>query len=206
MKKHLAPLVLAALLLSACSQILAAAAPTLVRDPARVPAGMYAVEPDHTQVIFSVSHFGFTNYFGSFSNVSGSLSLTPKNPAAMSVSVSVPVSSVSTTSQKLNEKLVAADWLGAADYPAMVFRSTGVILTGENTANVTGTLTLHGVTKPLTLRATFNAAGVNILDGKETVGFSLTGSLTRSDFGVGKLVPLVGDDIQLIISAAFEKQ
>ena len=195
----------AALLLPACAQILQAAWTPPSKNPASVPAGTYAVEPAHTQVLFSVSHFGFTNYYGNFSGASGTLKLNPKRVADMSVSISVPVSSVATTSTKLDEELRAADWLDAAHYPAMVFRSTKVTQTGPDAADVQGTLTLHGVTKPLTLHATFNGSGVNMLDHKQTVGFSLSGSLRRSDFGVTKYVPLVSDEVTLIISAAFEK-
>jgi len=207
MNKRLAIPALAAtaFILPACTQILLAAAPPVIHDPASVPAGTYAIEPSHTQVVFSVNHFGFTTYFGNFSDVSGNLSVVPNNPSAMSVSVSVPVSSVSTTSTKLTDDLKAADWLDAAHYPAMIFRSTSVTPTGKTTADIAGTLTLHGVTKPLVLHATFNGAGVNILDQKQTVGFQLTGTVKRSEFGVAKYVPLVSDEVQLIISAAFEK-
>ncbi len=195
----------AALLLPACAQILQAAWSPPSRDPSHVKAGTYKVEPYHTQVLFSVLHFGFTNYYGNFSNASGSLSVNPKKIGDMSVSISVPVSSVATTSTVLDGELRAADWLDAAHYPTMVFRSTKVTQTGRDTADVDGMLTLHGVTKPLTLHATFNGSGVNMLDHKETVGFSLTGSLKRSDFGVTKYVPLVSDEVTLMISAAFEK-
>jgi polyisoprenoid-binding protein YceI len=207
MKKHLGvtALVAAAIVLPACTQILMAAAPPPTHDPAKVPPGNYSIEPYHTQVLFSVNHLGFTNFYGNFSNVSGSLVLDAKKAAGDTVTITVPVKSVSTTSPKLNEELVAADWLDAAQFPTMEFRSTGVKLTGKATADVAGTLTLHGVTKPLTLHATFIGAGVNILDKHETVGFQLTGTLKRSDFGVSKYVPLVSDEIQLTIEAAFEK-
>ncbi len=194
----------AALLLPSCAQILAAAAPPTIHDPSRVKAGTYTVDPSHTQVLFSVLHLGFTNYYGNFSGVSGSLSVVPKKPASMAVSISVPVASVTTTSSKLDGELKSADWLDAAHYPTMVFRSETVTPTGPTTADVAGTLTLHGVSKPLTLHATFIGAGVNVLDKKQTVGFQLSGSLKRSDFGVTKYVPLVSDDVTLMISAAFE--
>ncbi len=195
----------AALLLPACAQILAAAAPPVIHDPARVQPGTYTVDPTHTQVLFSVLHLGFTQYYGNFSGVSGSLSVVPQQPSAMAVTISVPVASVSTTSPKLDGELKSADWLDAARYPTMVFRSQTVTPTGATTADVAGTLTLHGVTLPLTLHATFVGAGVNILDHKETVGFQLSGTVKRSDFGVTKYVPLVSDDVVLMISAAFER-
>jgi polyisoprenoid-binding protein YceI len=195
----------AVLVLPACTQILLAAMPAPNKDPARVPGGTYMVEPGHTQVLFSVDHMGFTYFSGNFSGASGSLTLTPKNPATMSVKVSVPVASVSTTVPKLTEELNAADWLDAAHYPTMVFRSTSVKPTGNGKADVAGMLTLHGVTKPLTLHATFVGAGMNILSKHETVGFELSGALKRSDFGVSKYVPLIGDTVTITINAAFEK-
>lgn len=195
----------AALMLPACAQILQAAWTPPSKDAAHIKAGTYAVEPYHTQVLFSVSHFGFTNYYGNFSGASGSLAVTPKKVSSMAVSISVPVASVATTVPKLTEELKAADWLDATHYPTMVFRSTGVTQTGPDTADVAGVLTLHGITKPLTLHATFNGAGVNVLDHKQTLGFQLSGVLKRSDFGVSKYVPLVSDEVTLMIAAAFEK-
>jgi polyisoprenoid-binding protein YceI len=199
------PAIVMPLALPACTLLLMAAAPPVTQDPAKVPAGTYTIEPNHTQVLFSVNHMGFSFFAGEFSGASGTAVLSAKKPAAMSVSVSVPVASVSTTSAKLTEELKEADWLDAAKYPTMVFRSTKVTETGPGTADIDGTLTLHGVTKPLTLHATFVGAGVNILDKKETAGFSLTGSLKRSDYGVTKYVPLISDMVTLTINAAFEK-
>ena len=201
----LTALTAAALVLPACAQILQAAWTPPTRDASRVQPGRYAVEPDHTQIVFSVFHLGFTSYAGTFSRASGSLTVAPQDPGAMAVSISVPVASVATTSTKLDGELKSADWLDATRYPTMDFRSTKVTRTGPTTADVEGTLTLHGVAKPLTLHATFNGAGVNLLDKKETVGFQLSGTVKRSDFGVTKYVPLVSDDVTLMIAAAFEE-
>jgi polyisoprenoid-binding protein YceI len=204
-RSALPALTLAALVLPACTQILMAAAPPVTQEPAKVPGGTYTVEPYHTQVLFSVDHMGFSNFSGNFSGVSGTAVLAPKHPATMSVSVTVPVASVSTTVPKLTEELKEADWLDAAKFPTMIFRSTKVTETGPKTADIEGTLTLHGVTKPFTLHATFIGAGVNILDKKETAGFALTGTVKRSAFGVSKYVPLISDEVTLTINAAFEK-
>jgi len=196
---------LACLVMPACTELLMAAMPPVTTDPAKVHPGTYTVEPYHTQVVFSVNHMGFSYFTGNFSGASGAAVLTAKKPAAMSVSVSVPVASVATTVPKLTEELKEADWLDASRYPTMIFRSTKVTETGPGTADVDGTLTLHGVTKPLTLHATFVGAGVNMLDKKETAGFQLSGSLKRSDFGVSKYVPLISDTVTISINAAFEK-
>ena len=88
----------------------------------------------------------------------------------------------------------------------MTFKSTRVEKTGATTAQVTGDLTLHGVTKPVTLQARFFGFGANPFNKKPTVGFEVTGKIKRSDFGVTKYVPMIGDEVDLSISAPFEKQ
>ncbi|ASL40326.1 MULTISPECIES: YceI family protein [Acetobacteraceae] len=178
----------------------------VVTNAAQSQSGTYNVEPGHTQVGFSVLHFGFTNYQGVFSNVSGTLTLDAQHPAASKLSVTIPVDSVQTTSAKLNDELKSDQWFDAAKFPNATFESTSVHLTGRNDAIVTGNLTLHGVTKPETLKVHFIGAGVNALDKKYTTGFEATGTIKRSDFGVKMYVPYVSDDVTLRIAGAFEKQ
>ena len=176
------------------------------RDPAQIQAGTYAVDPAHTQVGWRVSHMGFSNYAGGFSDVSGTLELQPKNPAAAKLTVTIPVASVTTTSAKLTDELKGDQWLDAAKFPDMTFVSTKVAPEGKDRAKVTGNLTLHGVTKPVTLDVTLVGAGVNPLSKKVTVGFEASGTLKRSEFGVKTYVPLIGDDLHLTIAGAFERQ
>jgi polyisoprenoid-binding protein YceI len=195
----------AAQLLPACAQLLSAAAPPVSHDPKAADAGEYAVEPYHTQVIFSVVHMGFSNFYGNFSGASGVLTYLPNRPGSMSVSVSVPTASVATTSPQLDVALKGSAWLDAARYPNMLFRSSAVVQTGPNTADVAGTLSLHGVSRPLTLHAMFIGTGVNLLTHKKTIGFQLSGTLKRSDFGVDRFVPLISDEVSMTIAAAFEK-
>lgn len=184
--------------------VLAQTPPT--RDPAQIQAGAYAVDPNHTQVGWRVSHMGFSNYAGGFSDVSGTLDLQPKNPAAAKLSIKIPVASVTTTSAKLTDELKGDQWLDAGKFPEMTFVSTKVTPEGKDKAKVTGNLTLHGVTKPVTLDVTLVGAGVNPLSKKVTVGFDATGTLKRSEFGVKTYVPLIGDDLHLTIAGAFERQ
>lgn len=198
-------------LLAAATLTLGLAAPALAqnaptRDPAQIQAGTYAVDPGHTQAGFTVSHMGFSNYSGGFSDVSGTLDLQPKNPAASVLKVKIPVASVATTSAKLTDELKGEQWLDAAKYPDMTFVSTKVTPEGKDRAKVTGDLTLHGVTKPVTLDVTLVGAGVNPLSKKYTVGFEAKGTLKRSDFGVKTYVPLIGDALHLTIAGAFERQ
>ncbi len=183
----------------------AAASAQASTDPAKAPVGTYAVEPKHTRVLFAVNHMGFTTYYGDFSDVAGSLQLDPAKPSASSVSVTIPVASVSTTNSVLDGELKGPQWLDAAAAPTITFKSTKVTPTGANTADIEGDLTLHGVTKPVTLAAKFNAVGPNPMSHKVTVGFDATAHIKRSDFGVSRYVPLIGDQVDVIISAAFEK-
>ena len=180
-------------------------AQVVTKTPSAVHPGTYSVEPTHTRIAFALSHMGFTTWFGDFTSPSGQLVLDPKHPSASTLTVSVPTASVSTTNAKLDGELKEADWLDAAKFPTATFTANKITAT-KGTASVAGTLTLHGVTKPVTFAVTFNGAGVNPLDKAYTVGFEVRGRIRRSDFGVTKYVPLVGDDVDLIISAAFEQK
>lgn len=172
----------------------------------QVESGGYAVEPDHTQIGFGVSHLGFSNFRGRFGDASGTLRLDAGNPSNSSFDVQVPTASVNTAVDKLTGELKSADWLDAKAFPQIRFKASHVEPTGPREANVTGELTLHGVTKPVTLVAKLHGAGVNPLNKKVTVGFDLAGTIRRSDFGVKTYLPLIGDEVVLEISAAFEKQ
>ena len=172
--------------------------------PAKVQDGAYTVEPAHTRVLFAVSHMGFTTWYGEFTNVSGNLNLTPKSVGASTLEIHIPTNTISTSNAKLDGELKSPQWLDAEKFPEIVFKAKQVERTGEASAKVTGNLTLHGVTKPVTLDVKFNGAGTNPLDKKYTVGFEVSGAIKRSDFGVNTYVPLIGDDVKITISAGFE--
>jgi polyisoprenoid-binding protein YceI len=174
-------------------------------SPAAVQPGTYSVEPSHTRVLFSVNHMGFTNWYGDFSNVSGSLTLAPKAVGTSRFDITIPANSVTTTNAKLDGELNSPEWFDTAKYPTITFTSTKVVRTGARSAKITGNLTFHGVTKPETLSVTFNAAGINPLTKQYTAGFNATGEIKRSDFNQKTYLPLIGDDVTLTISAAFVK-
>lgn len=169
-------------------------------------SGAYAVEPNHTEVLFGVKHLGFSTYYGQFPGASGALILDGANPAASQLDVSVPVASVMTANKTLNDELASAQWLDAGKYPAMTFHSTKITMTGPATADVTGDLTLHGVTAPVTLKASFNRGAPNPMNKRYTIGFEAAGKIKRSVFGVATYLPMIGDDVDLILSAAFERK
>lgn len=181
-------------------------------DAARVTAGTYKVDPNHTLVGWRVDHFGFNDYFGIFGSASGTLTIDPKRPDAAKVEVTIPVSKVTTASSGLTAHLLRPgkdggkpDFFGANPADAR-FVSTGVAASGR-TARITGNLTLNGITRPVTLAARFSGAGKSppMMGGKETVGFHATTTIKRSDFGIMYGIPLVSDAVKLDISVAFEK-
>ncbi|WBO60144.1 YceI family protein [Acidocella sp. MX-AZ03] len=166
-------------------------------------AGTYSVEPTHTRILFAVDHMGFTTWYGDFTNAAGTLTLDPKKLSASSFDITVPTDSVTTTNTTLDGELKSPEWFDAAKYPTIEFKSEKIVRTGKDTALVTGEFTFHGVTKPLTLRAKFNAGGINPLSKQYTIGFNLSGSLKRSDFNQKTYLPLIGDNVAITISAAF---
>ncbi len=180
-------------------------------DASRVIAGNYTVEKTHAQIRWSVSHFGFNDYFGLFGEPTGTLSLDPKNPNAAQVSIDIPINSVATSSKGLTEHLLRpgkvggkADFFDVAAHPSAKFVSTSVMADGMN-AKIMGNLTLNGVTKPVTLDTKFSGAGMNPFRKKDTVGFHATTKIKRSDWGITTALPLVADEVTLDISVAFEK-
>jgi polyisoprenoid-binding protein YceI len=182
-----------------------AAAVALASAPAF--AGTYTLDPGHTQVIFSWNHFGFSNPTAQFGKVEGTLEFDQADPTKSSVQVTIPLASVNSNVPKLDEHLQKDEFFDSAKYPNATFKSTKVEKgAGSDKLKVTGDLTLHGVTKPVTLDVTLVGAGVNPLSKKVTVGFEATGTLKRSEFGVKTYVPLIGDELHLTIAGAFEKQ
>jgi polyisoprenoid-binding protein YceI len=169
----------------------------------QVTAGTYKVEPYHTQIGFSISHFGFSEFSGFFSGASGTLTLDPSKVGIAKLEISVPVQSILTTVPVLNEQLKGTQWFDVAKFPNATFVSTSVSKTGRNTMKIVGDLTLHGVTKPTTLTAHLVGAGTNPLDKAYTVGFEASGVINRGDFGVALYLPMVGNAVTLRIAGAF---
>lgn len=175
-------------------------------NPKMVKAGHYVVDPVHTRVLFSISHFGFSTFYGEFPGAWGHLDIDPASPERAALKVSVPVANVTTTNSTLDWELRSADWLDAQRYPAITFESASVDVTGQGEALVHGALTLHGVTRPLTLKVRFVGGGINPVKDLYTIGFDARGRIKRSQFGVESHLPLIGDDLELILSGAFEIQ
>ena len=171
-----------------------AAAPAAAAD--------FKLDPDHTMAVFVVNHLGYSNMIGRFNDVSGTFSFDPATPEQAKISMAIDTASVDTNHKRRDDHLRGPDFFNAQEFPEMTFESTKVDVTGERTGKVTGDLTLLGVTKPVTLDVTFNKMEPHPLPPYNkvlTAGFSVRGTIKRSDFGMTYFLPAVGDEIQLML-------
>jgi len=178
----------------------AAAALLLVAGTAVAAPVRYDLDPNHTRIDFSWTHFGFSHPMGRFDRFDGDFRFDPADPTKSSVTVTIPVSSIDTGVAKLDAHLQTADFFDVANYPTATFKSTRVERAGEHGLKVTGDLTLHGVTKPVVLDVAINKIGPHPMAGRAAAGFDATTTIKRSDFGISNYVPNVSDEIRLWIS------
>jgi len=164
-------------------------------------AETYVIDPAHTHVMFKIERFGLSNVIGGFVDVAGAVSLDKEAPEKSSVTATVKIASIDSNNEEREGHLRGPSWLAAEQFPTMTFTSTHVEQTGESTAKVTGDLTLHGVTKPLTLDVVLNKIGTDPVSKRAAAGFTATGSLKRSDFGMMTAQGLIGDAVEISIEA-----
>lgn len=188
--------------------ILATSIATASAASINVPSGNYVSDAHHTNVLWNVTHFGLSNYYGRFDNVKATLQLDAKDVAKSSLSVEIDPKSVDTNfpgkPNTFNQEIAGAKFFDAAKFNVITFKSKSIHLTGAKTGTVTGDLTFHGVTKPITLQVTLNGAlNPHPMSKKPAIGFSATGQIKRSDFGVNALVGPVSDEVKLVIETEF---
>jgi polyisoprenoid-binding protein YceI len=163
-------------------------------------AADYTLDASHTSVDWRINHFGFSNPSGKFALVDGKLSLDEAKPEDSKVSATIQIAHLVTGIDKLDEHLKSPDFFDIAKFPTATFVSTKVELGENNMAKVHGTLTLHGVAKPIVLDVRLNKLGENMMH-KKTAGFSIHTTLKRSDFGMDKYLPMLGDEVDLHIES-----
>ena len=160
----------------------------------------YVLDPSHSQVVFNYNHLGYSTTYGMFSGFEGTIQFDQENPAASSVEVQIPVMSMLTGWEARFAHFMNADFFGASEGDMVTFTSTGIEVTGENTAKITGDLTLNDVTKEIVLDATLNQMSDHPMENKPWAGFSATTTVLRSDFNVGAFAPYVSDEVEIEIS------
>lgn len=183
-----------------------------------VPAGDYGLDPTHGSITWKVNHMGLSNYTARFAKWDATITFDPANLSASKVVATIDPTSVKTDYpgdykkthaqtgfKSWDEDLAKSDkFFNAGKFPTITFTSTSVETTGEKTGKVTGDLTFLGVTKPVTLDVTFNGSkNPHPFVPAAAIGFSATGTIKRSDFGVAFPPGPVGDDVQIIIEGEF---
>lgn len=160
----------------------------------------YVLDPTHTAVVWHINHMGYSNPSGKWM-ADGTLELDPANLQNSKVKAIIKVAGIISGVPKLDEHLTSKDFFDTAQFPTATFISDKVDVTGKNTAKVHGMLTVHGITKPITLMVKLNKIGVNPMTQKQTVGFTAFTTLKRSDYGISAYLPNLGDEVKIEIEA-----
>lgn len=160
----------------------------------------YTFDPSHSYVLWHINHLGFSNPSGKWF-VNGTVVLDQAKPENSSVNALIQINEMDTGIPKLDEHLKGPEFFDVAKYPTATFVSTQVHLASANSAWVLGKLTLHGVTKPVTLEIKLNKTGINQFTKKPAVGFSGSAQINRSDFGISSYKPELGNIVTLDIEA-----
>ena len=169
-----------------------------VAAPAPVRAQEYALDTTHAQVTFQVSHLGLSWTSGRFKDVAGSFAIDPPNPSRTRFAVTAKADSVDTDNAKRDEHLRSPDFFDTRQFPALGFQSTAVRAV-DGGYQVTGDLTLHGVTKPITLNL-HGGKTAEFPKGVHRTGFSGEFKIKRSEFGMDKMLEAIGDDVHVTVS------
>lgn len=187
------------LLMLACAAP-AAANPTS-HDPAKIPQGSYRLDPRHASLMARITHMGFSHYTLRFDGLSGDFSYDPAQWPTTKVTIDVRADSVDTGDTGFNKQI--AGYFGAAQHPDIIFVSNAVTVDPDGHGALAGDLTLHGVTKPVTLDVTFNGVGPGLLGLGTRMGFSGVGHIRKSDFGITGGAPFVSDEVDLVFEVEF---
>lgn len=169
----------------------------LLSSPAAMAADKYDFDKSHTHIIFFVNHLGFSNTIGRIKEYDGYFTFDEKEPEKSEVDVTLKSGSIDTSIPALNKELYGDKFFNIEKFPTIHFKSTKVTVTGKNTGDVIGDLTLLGVTKPVTLHVYYNKSGIHPFTNNYVSGFTADASLKRSDFGMNAFEPAVGDEIRL---------
>lgn len=191
--------------LAGCSTILAQAIPSHHQslDPAAAPSGRYVLDPEHASIVFKVDHLGFSRLVGRFNSFSAEIAYAQARPEESRLEVTIGAASVDMNVPALDEMLRGGDYFKADDFPEITFRAQGVEILTEAQGRVTGDMTIAGTTRPVSFDVTFNGGANNPFSGRYTLGFHGRGQLLRSDFGLKKWLPVVGDAVTFEIEAEF---
>ncbi len=202
-KKRVLLLLFLALAITGCASLIR---PNFTQQITELREGAYTLDKEHAYLNFKVEHLGLSFVVGRFNTLDATLDFNPDAISELVLEGSIDVTSIDLNNDSLAQQLQGRGWLNTAQFPQATFKTTAVEATQGNSFVVTGDFTLRGVTQPVQLLGSFKGGADNVLTGKYTLGFSATGSISRSQYGIDSFAALVGDEILLEIHAEFQRQ
>ncbi len=173
-------------------------------DLGDVPSGAYKLDPTHAYINFQYNHLGLSNPTLSFDDFTVDLNLDNADPTQSSINVTIDPNSIVSGSEIWKDHLVGEKWFDTANNPEITFQSTSIEGAGDGAYKATGDLTIKGITKPVDLNISINGAMNHPMSGEPVIGLDASGTVLRSDFGMGGIPP-VSDEIALTISVEMNK-
>lgn len=171
-------------------------------------AQTWNVDKAHSRLSYSVTHMGISESEGAFRTFDAKITSSKEDLSDATIEVSADVNSLSTDNEMRDKHLKSADFFDAEKFGTLSFKSTSFKKVSGKNYKLTGDLTLHGVTKSVTLDAVFNGTVTNPMNKKISAGFKFTGTIKRTDFGIGASMPaaMLGDDVKILGNAEFVKE
>lgn len=191
------------LLLGGCSALVT---PDKTDQISALKPGAYQIDPQHSTLLFKIEHLGLSTYVGRFNDFSARLEFDPANIEATQLDARVDTASVDVDDSIVEGTLQNSDWFHSEQFPHAAFTTTSIKPLGDNRFIFTGDLTLRGVTKTVSFQGRFNGGATNLLTRRYTLGFTASGTLNRTDFGIDRYTGLVGEEIELEFYAEFQRQ
>lgn len=189
-----------------CAAFATAMAPNVNTNPTALKQGNYVLDCDHAALMFKVGHLGFSKFAGRFERFDVSLDFDEDAPENSQVEAVIDMTSLDVANDDFANTLMGPNWFDANQFPETLFRSTSIEITGDNTGVMIGDLTMHGVTRPVSMDVTFNGGGYDRLRGAYVVGMSARAQVDRTEFGVDRFQGLVSDIVELEIEAEFVRR
>lgn len=204
MKARISSVLLAFFLISVmgCASLIR---PNYSQDLVSLRPGNYTLDKQHAFVNFKVNHLGLSSMVGRFNRVDAALEFDPANIGAMQISGIIDAASIDMNNADLEDTLRGIYWLDTERFPQITFESSGVVASSTGDLELSGTLSIKGVSQQITLTGRFNGGADNLITGKYTLGFTASGSISRASFGIDAFSSVIADNIDIEIHAEFQR-
>ncbi len=196
-------IILLATVLSGCTSLIR---PNYTQQITELRPGQYQLDKMHSYILFRIDHLGLSKIVGRFNTFNASLDFNPDNITAMALNGIIDSNSIDINNDDLESTLQEGAWFDSMRFPQITFTSQLIEPRDDGTIDITGDLTLRGITRPVVLNTTFNGGADNLITRKYTIGFSASAQIKRSAYGMDSFEAFVGDDIEIELHGEFLRQ